>query len=169
MPDITVRPARIDALMEPAHPQRRVAGDPAGRGGRLAVTLPPLTSPPKISYDNSYVCQWETLNRLFIWRDRVERERDLCVPAGLCAHLRRVRHRPGQRLALPLYRGTVRRRRLCADLSGVFGDYGAAHHGHGVCRGAGQPEEHHRLLQALEPKGTKWHCTAGSVWRATIC
>ena len=85
-------------------------------------------------------------------KDR-ERERDLCVPAGLRAHLRRVRHRPGQRLAFPLHRGAVRRRRLCADLSAVSGGHGSAHHGNGVCRGSGQPQEHHRVLPGAGAQG----------------
>ena len=82
-----------------------------------------------------------------------ERERDLCVPAGLCAHLCRVRHRPGQRLAVPLHRGAVRRRGLCADLSAVPGHHGPAHHGHGVFRGPGQPEEHPGLLSGPGAQG----------------
>ena len=75
----------------------------------------------------------------------------------------------GNGLAVPLHRGAVRRRGLCADLSAVPGHHGPAHHGHGVFRGPGQPEEHPGLLSGPGAQGEQVHWYGGSAWRAITC
>ena len=49
-------------------------------------------------------------------------------------HLGRLRHRPRQRVALPLHRRRIRRRGLHPDVSHLPRHFGPARHGHGVRR-----------------------------------
>ena len=67
--------------------------------------------------------------------------RKICLAAGLSAHFGRVCHRHRQRMALPLYYRTVRRRGVRAYLPVFPGRAGLAHHGHGVRRGPGVPQK----------------------------
>ena len=56
-------------------------------------------------------------------------------------------------MAVPLYHGAVWRRGLCAHLSAVPGDPGAACDGHGVGRGPGEQAEHRPLLPRAGAQG----------------
>ena len=52
---------------------------------------------------------------------------------------------------------------ICADLSGVPGDAGPAHHGHGVFCGPGQPEGRRCVPSTCwSPRAPSGTCTAGS-------
>ena len=57
---------------------------------------------------------------------------DVFFPVRLYFSVGRLCHRIGQRVAISLHYGKVWRRVVCFNLSGVFGDSGAAHHGSGV-------------------------------------
>ena len=63
------------------------------------------------------------------------------VPPGLHPAFRGLCHRHRQRVEVPLYCRSGRRRRIRAVLSGVSGHSGSAHHDHGVCGGPRLPQE----------------------------
>ena len=63
------------------------------------------------------------------------------VASGLHPDIGGLRHRVGQRVALSLHHGRVRRRGVRAHVPGVPGHFGPAGHGDGVRRGPRKPEE----------------------------
>ena len=63
------------------------------------------------------------------------------VPAGLHSAFGRLCHRHRQRVEVPLYCRSGRRRRICAVLPALSGHSGPAHHDNGVCGGACFPQE----------------------------
>ncbi len=68
-------------------------------------------------------------------------------------HQRRLRHRPGQCVALPLHHRAKRRRRLHHPVPHLPHRAGPAHHGHGVRHRPCQPEGHCGLLQRPGAQG----------------
>ena len=67
--------------------------------------------------------------------------RTLRVPTGLHPHRRRLRYRTRQRVAIPVYHGRIRRRRLRAAVPDLPGHPGPARHGHGIRRRPREPEK----------------------------
>lgn len=72
--------------------------------------------------------------------------REIRIPAGIHPDQRWLRHRVGQRVALPLHRWRVRRGGVRAHVPAVLSGVRAAYPGDGVRGGARQPEGHRAQL-----------------------
>ena len=96
--------------------------------------------------------------RRAVWRANGTRE--VRNPPWVHPGERGLRHRPGQRVALPLHHGRVRRRGVrahCTWCSWPSSRLPVADHG--VRRGPRKPASSiARSFDMLEPAGTKWHC-----------
>lgn len=103
-------------------------------------------------------------------KTKYERKRKICLAPGIYPDFGRMRHRHRQRMAVPIYYRSVRRRSVCAGLSAVPYYSGIADHGDGV-RGGPRPANSRRRARSTfwsrrAPNGI---CMAMAPCSATIC
>ena len=66
------------------------------------------------------------------------KQREIQLPSGLPAHFRRLCHRSGECVEIPLHHREIRRCCLCADLFRISAHSGHSHSDTGACRWARQ-------------------------------